>query len=125
MITSVSAMTATAVMDLLQSRCQWASLHHDTPDFASPGASELQFGGYSRQEITWEKAPNGWYSTNLQKLSWHGLVFPAKVMAVGLWDLQFKGELQAFGLLTEVSRVTGSVWSLDAGVLVLRLATGL
>ena len=97
MITAVSPATAKAVMDVLLQRCLWASLHHDVPDFSSSAASELQFGGYGRQQV----------------------------VAVGLWDQQFGGSLHASGVLNEVSRVTGSAWSLEATMLVIRIGTGM
>ena len=64
MITAVSPATAKAVMDVLLQRCLWASLHHDVPDFSSSAASELQFGGYGRQQVEWERSPGGWYASN-------------------------------------------------------------
>ena len=125
MITAVSPATAKAVMDVLLQRCLWASLHHDVPDFSSSAASELQFGGYGRQQVEWERSPGGWYASNLLPLQWHGLVFPSKVVAVGLWDQQFGGSLHASGVLNEVSRVTGSAWSLEATMQVIRIGTGM
>ena len=125
MITDISGDVVERVLAVLVEQSRFASLHHDIPDFATPSISELQFGGYTRIPVQWDTHHGSGFASNTARLLWSGLVFPSRVVAVGLHLEQFGGAVTAYGALTQPSSITSDSWYLDAGKLVLRLATGL
>ena len=121
MITDVAPATMDDIALLMSSRCRYASLHYARPVFSSPTASEVAFGGYSRQLVLWTEPSDG-IMTNTDPLVWIGLEPPVTISAVGLNLDPGGGGLVAYGML-DVPLTSGQTsWRINTGALVLRVA---
>lgn len=79
--------TNTTVLDeaaeFLISRCNYVSLHFDTPDFSAASATELSFGGYQRAAIKWTPVGGATY-VQTSAATFTGLQPPVTIAAIGL-----------------------------------------
>lgn len=84
--------------ELLSSECNWVSLHSARPDPSSASATELSFGGYTRQQVFWKVRSSGvLISTN--PIVFTGLRPPVTIAAIGLSRTDSVGTLTAYGML--------------------------
>ena len=120
MISRISPEMAERVVDVLASHALYVSLHSAEPSFSSSSATELSYGGYTRQLVVWDHLMTG-ARISTGAIVFTGLTPPVTIAAIGLNRTASTAELVAYGMLPAVLTSGKTSFRLDDDV-VLRIA---
>lgn len=117
MISRISPEMAERLVSTIAERCVYVSLHSAEPSFSAPSATELSYGGYTRQLIQWQDLITGG-RISIGSIVFTGLKPPVTIAAVGLNRTSNTSELVAYGMLPDIVTSGKTSFRLEEDIIV-------